>query len=159
MAMLWTVVTLLAGLQAPDHAVLDLPAMVQRAPIIVLARVADPRMDVQNVPNRAGADKQRVVLQRTRRHLELVSVLRGPLRGQKLPQHLRVDDARWQDHNRAALERYHGQLSREPNPGQVVLAFLRGNGRGEYELAADFALDRGERAAEVQALLQAKSGR
>jgi hypothetical protein len=154
MATLWTVVTLLAGLQAPEHALLDLPAMVQRAPIIVLARVADPRMDVQNV---AG---QRAPFQRMRRHLELVSVLRGPLRGQKkLPQHLRVDDSHWQNQNRGALTRYHGQLSREPNPGQTVLAFLRTNGHGEFELAADFALDRGERAAEVQALLQAKSGR
>ena len=167
MATLWTVLTLLAGLHAADRAplaaggaVLDLPAMVQRAPIIVLARVADPRMDVQNLP----MGKSHLPFQRMRRHLDVLSVLRG-----RAPQHLRVDDSRWtaqrlaQQQCRQAercapppLDRYRGQLSREPNPGQIVIAFLRAAGHGEFELAADFALDRGEREQEVRALLPAK---
>ena len=86
-----------------------------------------------------------------------------------LPAHLRVDEPHWVARYAAwqkcrapescpqlAGDRYRGQLAREPNPGAQVLVFLRRNAKGELELAADFALDRGERAAEVQALLQAQ---
>ncbi len=161
--MLWALLTLCAGLQAPPQAELDLPGVLARAPIVVLARVADPRMDVQDLP----ALHARQPYQRMRRHLDVLTTFRG-----HVPAHLRVDEPHWAARYAAwqqcrapescpqlVGDRYRGQLAREPNPGAQVLVFLRRNAKGELELAADFALDRGERAAEVQALLQAKHAR
>ncbi len=160
MQMFWAVVTLLAGVEVPHAAELDLPAMVAQAPIIVLARVADPRLDVQDLPVPGAPGRP---FQRLRRHLELLAALRG-----QAPSQLRVDEPAWaaqlaqrrtcreQTHCQPLpVARYRGQLSREPNPRQNVLVFLKKNAQGELELAADFAFDRADRAPEVRALLQA----
>ncbi len=160
MANLWVLVTLLAGLQAPQPVELGLAALVAQAPVIVRARVADPRMDVQNLPVADGRGRP---FQRMRRHLDVVATLRG-----HAPEHLRVDEPHWaaqfaqwqqcqgdRSCQPAPQPRYRGQLSREPNPRQEVLVFLQKNAKGEWELAAEFALETADREAEVRALLQA----
>lgn len=145
---------------------LDLKTLLQRAPIVLLAEVADPRNQVIDLPL---GDK---VFQRLRRQFRLVEVLRGNASRTPLPQVLAVDEPRWQAQYRAALmcqksrkckdvvvDRYRGTLAKEPVPGAKVLLFLKRNALGELELAADQAMEAETALASVRARLHARAQR
>lgn len=161
--MIWPLLGLLAVLPVATPEI-GLAEIVKQAPVIVVARVADPRLDVQDLPMPGDHAPP---FQRMRRHLDVVSTLQG-----HAPKHLRVDEPRWAEQYAAeqacarksrceppVIAHYRGDLSREPVPGQTVVVFLRPTAQGDWELAADFALDRGERASEITALLKAQKAR
>jgi len=127
--------------------------MARTAPIIVVARVEDPRNKVVNIPVTDPKGKPAEPYQRLIRLFTLVRALRG-----QVPQHIRVDEAKWQalltayrdcKHTgrceKVAVPRYQSELAREPLPGQEVILFLRRNTDNDLELAADLAIDSTDR--------------
>ena len=141
----------------------DLPNLAASAPIIVLAQVDDPRLDVQDLPLRDAKGENVAPFQRMRRHFRLVRTLKG-----QATHTLVVDEPEWQAAYAAAQvcartgkcdlrepPRFQTTLSREPVPGSQVLVFLRRDGNA-YALAAGFALDDASREVELRSLLTHK---
>lgn len=139
----------------------DMATMARTAPIIVVARVEDPRNKVVNIPVTDPKGRPAEPYQRLIRLFTLVRTLRG-----QVPQHIRVDEANWQalltayrtcKHTgrceKVAVPRYKSELAREPLPGQEVILFLRRNTDNELELAADLAIDSADRLSELEAKL------
>lgn len=153
-----------AAANVPDT--LDLAQMLARAPIVVLAAVDDPRLTVleRHLPVPAGKPPQ--LWQAPQRHYRLLLPYRG-----LTPGVLTVADHAAKAKEEAALRcaaegqpvetcmpktpRYLGSLSREPVPGSQVLLFLTPGTDGALELAAEQAIDAGERREEVRAWLAA----
>ena len=138
----------------------DLRQLAAMAPIIAVARVDDPRLDVQDLPVRDAKGRTVAPFQRMRRHFRLVRTLKG-----QASSVLVVDEPDWQAAYAAAETcartgkceareppRFQTTLSREPVPGTQVLVFLRPEGHA-YALAASFALDNVEREGELRPLL------
>ena len=150
----------------PRPKTVDLDALARTAPIIVLARVDDPRNDVVDIPVEGPRGEAAAPYQRLRRHLTLIRALRG-----QAPETLRVDEADWKaqlaayrackaggDCSPPALPHYRGTLAREPRPGQEVIAFLRRDADGDLELAAVRALDAASQLPALEAVLGASPG-
>lgn len=145
---------------------LDLAQMLARAPIVVLATVEDPRLTVVERPLPVPAGKPPQVWQAAQRHYRMLLPYRG-----LTPGVLTVADHAAKAKEEAALRcaaegqpvdacmpktpRYLGSLSREPVPGSQVLLFLTPRTDGGFELAAEQAIDAGERREEVRAWLDA----
>lgn len=126
-----------------------LAEVTRAAEAIVLAQVDDPPTSTEEMPRRTGAGAP---YQRYRRHLRVLTPVVGALRGLVL-----VDEPQWRRQWMAwpqpvELDEYRGTLSREPRPGDVVLAFLARNRQGEWELLVDRALDAGHLRSEVERL-------
>ena len=139
--MLQSLLLFLAALTAPPP-LWDLPTLLAHAPLVAVAEIADPRLDVEDIalPKAVAAPR---VFQRMRRVMTVVAMLRGHLHGQ-----IRVDEPAWRDQLRRAqrgeaplpVPVFAGHLSREPVPGTRVLVFLRRTSHGDVELAAGEAM-------------------
>ncbi len=147
---------------------LDLPGVLARADVVVLARVSDPPATLVNVAIARAKNGAAVApYPRYIRHFTVVQTLRAPA-AWTVGRRLDIDEPDWrarlEAHRRCRGEdtcapfegdAYVGELAREPVPGHVILAFLHRTKDGGLELAAERSLDSAERAAQVRALLPA----